>query len=256
MAHNYDPLFFDYIERGARSSARKFSRHLIEVLGVKSVLDVGCGRGIWLSEWLATGVATVQGVDGAYVEATSLAIPGESFRATDITELFDLKRQFDLVQCLEVGEHVAPDQSGTLVDNIVRHGRVVLFSAATPGQGGEFHINEQEFSFWRELFLRHDYHPFDYIRPLLVDDGEVEPWYRYNALLYIHSGSIPSLPPRVAATRIPEGSSIPDVAPLGWKLRCAVLRCLPVSMVTRLSVILHRVVVMRSRRDVASSTSK
>jgi SAM-dependent methyltransferase len=254
MAHKYDPLFFDYIERGARSSAKKVSAHLTKALGIDCVLDVGCGRGVWLSEWLASGVSQVQGVDGAYVERTSLAIPNENFRATDITEPFDFGRHFDLVQCLEVGEHVPPDRSEMLVDNIVRHGRVVLFSAATPGQGGEFHVNEQKLSFWRDLFRRHDYHPFDYIRPLVTNDRDVEPWYRYNALLYVHSQSIPLLPQAVAATRIPERRGIPDVAPLGWKLRCAVLRRLPVSIVTRLSVILHRVVVMLSKRDVASST--
>src|SRR5712671_3783748 len=100
MAHKYDALFFDYIERGARSSAKKFCQHLIKALGVESVLDVGCGRGVWLSEWLASGVPQVQGIDGTYVEPTSLAIPNETFRATDITRPFDLERQFDLVQCL------------------------------------------------------------------------------------------------------------------------------------------------------------
>jgi SAM-dependent methyltransferase len=252
MSHQYEPLFFDYIEQGARSSARKFSLHLLSAIGIKSVLDVGCGRGVWLSEWLASGVPHVQGVDGDYVERASLAIPNDTFHAADITEPFDFQRQFDLVQCLEVAEHIPSERSADLVKNIVRHGRIVLFSAATPGQGGEFHVNEQELSFWRDLFRAHDYHPFDYVRPLVVNDRDVEPWYRYNTLLYVHSQSIPSLSGPLLATRIPERRRIPEVAPLGWKLRRAVLRRLPISVVTLLSVIWHRISVMLPKRGVVS----
>ena len=40
------------------------------------------------------------------------------------------------------------------VDNLVRHGDVILFSAAVPHQGGEHHVNEQPPEYWRELFAR------------------------------------------------------------------------------------------------------
>jgi hypothetical protein len=34
---------------------------------------------------------------------------------------------------------------------------MVLFSAAPPGQGGEHHVNERTYEFWRGLFARHGY---------------------------------------------------------------------------------------------------
>jgi len=44
----------DYIEREAISSACKFVAALTP-LKIKSVLDVGCGRGTWLAEWISRG---------------------------------------------------------------------------------------------------------------------------------------------------------------------------------------------------------
>ena len=48
------------------------------------------------------------------------------------------------------GEH-----ADTFVQNLVRHASgAILFSAAPPGQGGEFHVNEQPYEYWRGKFQR------------------------------------------------------------------------------------------------------
>ena len=56
--HEYTEEFFEYIERGSIASAKRFSKLLVPMLNVNSILDVGCGRGAWLREWQAAGVAT------------------------------------------------------------------------------------------------------------------------------------------------------------------------------------------------------
>jgi hypothetical protein len=61
-------------------------------------------------------------------------------------------RRFDLVQSLEVGEHLPLSAAETLVDSLTTASDRVLFSAAVKGQGGEFHVNEQPLAFWQELF--------------------------------------------------------------------------------------------------------
>jgi SAM-dependent methyltransferase len=242
MNHKYDGVFFDYIESGARASARCVIAVLRGTLEIGSVLDVGCGRGAWLVEWAGDGVPVVAGIDGDYVDRSRLAIPNDSFNTADISANFDLDRKFDLVQCLEVGEHIPTARSAQLVANLVRHGAMVLFSAATPGQGGEFHINEQPLSFWRQLFHAHDFHPFDFVRPRVAGLADVEPWYRYNTMLYVRSDTIERLPAAVSAARLAPDKEIPEVAPLQWRLRCAMLRHLPANAVTQLAVIKHRLV--------------
>ena len=94
----YDPKFFDYIEAGSRLSARTVVGILAAKLRAKTVLDVGCGRGAWLAEWLREG-RDVVGIDGEYVAAESLLIPREKFLARDLRLPFDLGQRFCLVQC-------------------------------------------------------------------------------------------------------------------------------------------------------------
>jgi hypothetical protein len=139
-----------------------------------------------------------------------------------------LDRRFDLVQSLEVAEHITPAASEAFVENLARHAeRFVLFSAAPPGQGGEYHVSERSYEFWRGLFAAHGFSPFDFVRPLIARDGRVSYWYRYNTLLYARAEHVGSLPEAIRRTAIGEGKRIPDVSPLPFRLRKAAVRLLP-----------------------------
>ena len=243
--YEYRALFFDYMEQGARRSARAIIPHVTRALGCTSVLDVGCGPAAWLAEYQRAGVEDVIGVDGDYVNRDRLLVSRDRFRSLDVSQSFDLGRRFELVQSLEVAEHLSPQSSGTFVRNLVAHGDRILFSAAVPGQGGENHTNEQTPEFWRGLFAQHGFVPFDFIRPLVAGSGDVEPWYAYNTLLYVHRASIDALPEEVRTARVLEKDRIPAVAPLSYRIRCALLKPLPVWLVSWLAVLKHRLVVAR-----------
>jgi len=90
--HEYTEEFFDYIERGSITSAKRFSALIVPLLKIKSLLDVGCGRGAWLREWVNAGVEIAQGVDGPYVRRESLLIPPQDFTAVDLSKKFNLGR--------------------------------------------------------------------------------------------------------------------------------------------------------------------
>jgi SAM-dependent methyltransferase len=244
MGHAYGEVFYDYIDRGAHSSARRILPVLLDELPIRSVLDVGCGRGAWLAEWMLAGVNDVFGVDGGHVDPRRLEIPKERFRALDVGRPFDLERRFDVVQCLEVGEHLPAADARTLVENLVRHGAIILYSAAVPGQGGESHVNERPPSFWRSLFRSSGYSPFDCVRPAVAGLRSVEPWYRYNTILYVREDLQASLPEVITAHRIDDAEPIPNCAPRSWRLRCAVLGLLPAHAITRLAVLKHRAFVL------------
>ncbi len=226
-SHRYGPRFFQYINAGSFAAARVVCPLLMGWLAPRSVIDVGCGAGAWCRVWREQGVAEVRGVDGSYVDPASLLIPPEDFRAIELSRPFDEERRFDLVTSLEVAEHLPADCAETFIDNLVRHGSVVLFSAAVPGQGGEFHVNEQPLSYWRARFAQRGYRCFDPLRPRLRGDRRVAPWYRYNTLLYVASDAVSSLPEAIRGHEIPEGQPIPEVASRYWLLRNAMLRALP-----------------------------
>jgi SAM-dependent methyltransferase len=231
MAHTYDTHFMDYTAQSSRHSARTIVAKVLATFPAASVLDVGCARGTWLDEWSKAGVTDVFGVDGDYVKPEQLIIPPERFRAADLSQSIDLGRCFDLVQSLEVAEHVAGAHSDTFVQNLVRHASgAILFSAAPPGQGGEFHVNEQPYEYWRAKFRRAGYQPYDFVRPLIATDHGVSFWYRYNVLLYLTEQRAASLSQEVRTTRIADGVPIADRSPPLFRLRKLAVRALPFSL--------------------------
>jgi SAM-dependent methyltransferase len=230
MDHEYSATFFDYVDDGA-ASARVVTRILFPVLRPASVLDVGCGRGGWLKAWRHAGAVECVGLDGAYVQRSELHVPPEDFLALDLARPFDLKRTFDLVQSLEVAEHLPREHSHAFVDSLIRHGDIVLFSAAVVGQGGENHVNERPLEFWREAFAAKGYAAFDLLRPLVRNSVEVKPWYRNNTVLYANERGEARLPPTARGARVPAGIKLPEGGSAGWRLRRAVVSLLPRPMV-------------------------
>jgi len=237
----YDNSFFNSISSGSTRSAQRLLPLVLTALPVKSVVDIGCGRGAWLAEFSRLGVGDTLGVDGDYVATATLAIPAASFIARDITQRFQLGRQFDLAVCLEVGEHVPHAASGTLVANLTAHAPMVLFSAAVPGQGGQDHINEMPLEFWRGLFKARGYVALDPFRRQIEGARDVEPWYRNNVLLYVRSDIVPTLPAAVRATAIAEGVPIADLSSPLFRLRKLVLRALPRPVVSAMARTKHTV---------------
>lgn len=250
-SYRYSDAFYHYINTGSIRSASVVVPLVLRELSPVSVLDVGCGAGAWLLEYRKCGITDYLGVDGAYVQLKSLLVSAKHFQSQDVTQSFDLGRRFDVVQCLEVGEHLPEASSDTLIENLTRHGDKVLFSAATPGQGGEFHINEQSYEYWRMLFAKHGYKPFDYFRPMIRGVATVESWYRRNIILYVAEAAIPALPPAVRRSGIRDGLRIPEMTSLVYRIRARVLSLLPMWLVLKIAHTKHYIAISyRSLRAV------
>jgi SAM-dependent methyltransferase len=230
----YDQEFFEYVNSGASRSARKLLP-LLSDLRVSSVLDVGCGQGAWLSVWQELGVDETVGVDGEYVDTNYLKISAKQFVVADLRKEFDLGRKFDFVQCLEVAEHLPASSAESLVRGLTRHGDIVLFSAAAKGQGGEDHINEQPYEYWRRIFREYDFVPLDCLRTKILEDQSVEPWYRYNSFLYVRRSKLGSVPEALSASLVEEDETLRDLSPVIYKVRKVIVRMLPVFIVSALS---------------------
>jgi hypothetical protein len=229
--HEYSHDFYSYIDAGSRRSARAVASILLPEMKIASLLDVGAGHGAWAAEWLAAGVKNVVAVDGDYVQPNQLAIPKKNFRAHDLSTPLDLKKSFDLVQSLEVAEHLPEGKAELFVDNLIRHGDVILFSAAVPHQGGEHHVNEQPPEYWRRKFAARGYAAFDFVRPKLEGRSEVMPWYRFNSYVYANEAGQKRLSKAMLASRIPDGQPLEIGGDFAWMLRRAAVRLIPTSLV-------------------------
>jgi SAM-dependent methyltransferase len=209
----YDDSFFAGQSEGSRQAASEFLPIVLSLVSPQSVLDVGCGVGAWLAVAADNGVADILGVDGPYVNPEMLQIPRERFRAQDLAAKFDLGRRFDLAITLEVAEHISPSAAGMFVDNLVRHAPVVMFSAAIPGQGGTFHVNEQWPDYWAERFDKRNYVHIDCLRDRVWGNSRIPVCYRQNAFLYVEREFLASHSCLLAESRRPQPMPVSVVHP-------------------------------------------
>jgi SAM-dependent methyltransferase len=191
----YTSTFFSWALDRVESSAEAVVPLVIERVSPTSVVDFGCGLGVWLEVFARHGVADYVGVDGDWVPTGSLRFPREHFVASLLDRPLDLGRRFDLSVALEVAEHLPQHRAEEFVRNVVRHAPCVLFSAAIPHQGGTDHLNEQWPHYWAELFGAHGYVAVDGIRPLIWSNPSVLPFYRQNVVMFATPELIAEHPP-------------------------------------------------------------
>ena len=185
----YDETFYRLNKEGSYRSASIVLPLLMKFVRPRSVIDIGCGTGTWLAVWKNFG-AEVHGLDGDYVDRTQLLIPSGNFHPANLEERFSADVKFDLVETLEVAEHLTPARADSFVEDLTKLGDVILFSAAIVEQGGANHVNEQMQSYWAEKFLRLGYVGIDCLRPQIWGNNQVEPCYRQNILVYAKSSEL------------------------------------------------------------------
>lgn len=156
---------------------------ILELTRARSILDVGCGRAFWLKVARELGISEVFGVDGVPINPHDLLIPETFFQVQDLTQPMQLGRKYDLVLCLEVGEHLDPQFAPVLIGTLTAHSDTVVFSAACPGQEGQHHVNGQWPAYWQQVFNDHGFACFDELRGLFWQDTRIDPWYSQNMFI-------------------------------------------------------------------------
>jgi len=153
----YDKKFFDNTLKFESQTAQVFVNILIKYFAPKSVIDIGCGCGIYLKEFEFRNVE-ILGYDGSPA-ALRNSLVGDKIKLHDLCQPLELSRQFDLCLCLEVAEHLRETCAPTLINTLTGLSSTIIFTAATPGQGPKSigHINEQPPKYWQEEFKRRNF---------------------------------------------------------------------------------------------------
>ena len=93
--NSYTPDYYGALAAGSQRSAEVIVPLIIDMFRPRSVVDVGCGVGTWLSVFKARGVEDVFGIDREYVDTRMLAISPKEFLAFDLRQPLRLDRKFD-----------------------------------------------------------------------------------------------------------------------------------------------------------------
>ena len=150
-----DPIDYNYIEAEERPCAARVAEWIKETLDPKTLLDIGCGPGMYVDELIKVGVPAF-GID------IDDRVEGKDYLAKE--SIFDTKRTAEVVTCYEVLEHIDPayaDQEVDALYNAIEPGGTLVFTAAQPGQGGVAHINCRKREYWLKKFVAKGliYHP-------------------------------------------------------------------------------------------------
>jgi SAM-dependent methyltransferase len=139
-----------------------------------AVIDVGCGDGTMLQKTFAKRMVGIDYGASYYLESNNIEFIDQDLRVP-YSKWYHKPKGFDLVLCLETAEHLPPESADTLIDTLVSVGDTILFSAATVGQGGFMHLNEQPPEYWEEKFnLRGYFKTSD-----TFDHLEIAEWYKH-----------------------------------------------------------------------------
>lgn len=135
----------------AIQDANQLADTIIDIYSPDNVIEFGCGTGRLLYRYTERGI-TVYGIDASSSALEQSKLPDECLQQHDLTQPFSTEEKYDIALAIEILEHLPQKAADTVVDSISNAAKTVLVSAATPGQGGTHHVNEQPHAYWIEKF--------------------------------------------------------------------------------------------------------
>jgi len=182
---NYKHLMKEIIELES-AQATALGKLLLDRWYTKSVIDVGCGPGVYLLPYKAAG-REVLGIDGC--DAAGESLDPTEFKLVDLREPWTPPKEFEMSLCIEVAEHIPEQYADIFMDTLCRCAPLCCFSAAHPGQGGSSHVNCQDMSYWVAKFNARGFELDSYNSDALHRVIDVDPvyascqWLRWNFMV-------------------------------------------------------------------------
>lgn len=186
IAQIYDQEFYAGQAKTSYASGKKVLNIVNQIMpDIKSVLDVGCGVGTWLKAWQdIVPDINIKGMDANELPNDALYVDRKYIEIVDLEKLQVKKGKFDIVESLEVGEHLPESVADNYVHFLCVNSNLILFSAAAPKQTGDHHINEQYPEYWNQKFRKEGFECFDILRNVIWNDDDISWWYRQNIMIY------------------------------------------------------------------------
>lgn len=167
--HDYAGPPYTYDEPHWKTFFATIADELVALLRPTSAYDAGCAKGFLVRALVDAGV-DARGGDIS-PEAVEGAPPGlrERLEVKDLTEPLD--RQYDLITCIEVLEHMGAEAARLAIANLCAAANVVVLSTTPDDFQEPTHINIGQAGDWAQEFARHDFY-----RRTDIDATFLSPW--------------------------------------------------------------------------------
>lgn len=161
--HIYDSKFFKNTIKLEADSAAQFVEVVLKYYAPASIVDIGCGAGLYLKEFDKRGIKRLIGLDGSPAASAEFLLDKSRLVIFDLAKKYNFEKKYDLGLCLEVAEHLRAEDADILVETVTAASDNIIFSAAAVGQGPRSigHINEQPPGYWIEKFQRKNFSYLD-----------------------------------------------------------------------------------------------
>ena len=184
---SYSDGYYNYIESLQAHSYPVMANTIVKLFSPASVIDVGCGSGGLLEVLSVHCKVRCMGIEFSEVGRTLCQRRGINCQFGDLTKPLAIAPHYDLLMCFEVAEHLPARYADQLVENLTSGPNRLVFSAATPGQGGHEHVNEQPNWYWIQKFdargFRYDHLISDGMRVEWAYRG-VAHWFASNVMMF------------------------------------------------------------------------
>ncbi len=145
------------------------AKRIIEEFQPQSVLDAGCAWGFLVEAFRKRGVEAY-GVDISEYALQNVHPDIKPYCwVGSITQPFG--RKFDLITCIEVLEHLLPDEVPKAIENLCQHANQIIFSSTPFDFKEATHFSVHDPEYWAAQFARHGFY-----RDLDTDLSYITPW--------------------------------------------------------------------------------
>jgi O-antigen biosynthesis protein len=130
--------------------------NIIRDINPHTVLDAGCAKG-FLVEALRDRGVEAYGIDASAYAISCVRDDLKSYcRVGSVID--ELDRDYDLITCIEVLEHLPLAESVDAMANLCRHTGDILFSSSPTNAGEATHINVHPPEWWAERFAQNGFY--------------------------------------------------------------------------------------------------
>lgn len=139
-----------------RNFFTQVAQRIVGLVEPRTVLDVGCAKGMLVQALASLGV-DAHGSDISQF-AIAAAHPDVASRLTVASATEPIEGRYDLITCVEVLEHMSPDDAQKAIDSMCAATDRILFSSTPADFHESTHVNVQPTGQWAAWFAERGFY--------------------------------------------------------------------------------------------------